>query len=90
MNLLRVLIVDDDATVRIGLRSLIAWQMHGYDLIDEATNGQQALEIIHRCQPQIIITDMKMPVMDGIELIRIIHEEKTALRHAGIKQLQRF
>lgn len=75
MNLYRVLIVDDDAAVRLSLKSLIAWNLHGYNLIGEASDGQQALEIIRNNQPDIIITDMKMPVMDGIELIRRIRSE---------------
>ena len=66
MNLLKILIVDDDATVRIGLKTLIAWEQYGYRLVGEAANGQQAIEIVHREQPHIIITDMKMPVMDGL------------------------
>ena len=51
MNLLKILIVDDDATVRIGLKTLIAWEQYGYRLVGEAANGQQAIEIVHREQP---------------------------------------
>ena len=47
MNLLKILIVDDDATVRIGLKTLIAWEQYGYRLVGEAANGQQAIEIVH-------------------------------------------
>ena len=66
MNILRVLIVDDDATMRIGLKSMIPWEQHGYELIGDASDGKQALKLVHAHSPDIIITDMKMPVMDGI------------------------
>ena len=65
MNLLKILIVDDDATVRIGLKTLIAWEQYGYRLVGEAANGQH-----------IIITDMKMPVMDGLTLIKTLKNEE--------------
>ena len=45
MNICRILIVDDDATMRIELKSLIAWKQHGYELIGEAADGKSALDI---------------------------------------------
>ena len=60
MKPLSVLIVDDDAMMRISLKSLIAWQEHGYRLIGEASDGEQALEICRRSAPDILITDMKI------------------------------
>ena len=76
MKPLSVLIVDDDAMMRISLKSLIAWQEHGYRLIGEASDGEQALEICRRSAPDILITDMKMPRMDGIALLRVLQKEK--------------
>lgn len=76
MALCKVLIVDDDATLRIGLKSRIAWGMHGYDLVGEAGNGLQALEIVQQEQPDIIITDMKMPVMDGIAFMQALGKQQ--------------
>lgn len=76
MKPLSVLIVDDDAMMRISLKSLIAWQEHGYRLIGEASDGEQALEICRRSAPDILITDMKMPRMDGIALLRALQKEK--------------
>ena len=76
MKPISVLIVDDDAMMRISLKSLIAWQEHGYRLIGEASDGEQALEICRRSAPDILITDMKMPRMDGIALLRALQKEK--------------
>lgn len=67
---MRVLIVDDELVVRIGLKSIICWEDHGYELVGEADNGADALLAIFNTQVDIIITDVKMPRMDGITLIR--------------------
>lgn len=66
----RVVIVDDEILVRIGIRSFIPWGYLGLELVGEAGNGQEALELIEQFQPQIVITDIRMPQMDGLALIR--------------------
>lgn len=68
----KVLIVDDEAIVRMGLKMLIDWEKRGYELIGEAANGRVALEIMEKKIPDIVLTDIKMPEMDGIELIKEI------------------
>ncbi|MGM9677567.1 MAG: helix-turn-helix domain-containing protein [Butyricicoccus sp.] len=65
-----VIIVDDDAVMRMSLRMMIDWTVEGFPLLGEAENGEQALSLIRREQPDIVITDMKMPVLDGVSLIR--------------------
>ncbi len=72
-----VLIVDDDTIVRITLRSLINWEEMGYHIAADAIHGQQALEYIRSHPVDLVITDMKMPVMDGIGLL----EELNCLKH---------
>lgn len=67
---MKILIVDDEMVIRLGLKSLIDWEEKGYKLVGEASDGKKALEAIVEKQPDIVITDIKMPVMDGIELIR--------------------
>lgn len=74
----KVILVDDDATLRIGIKTLVDWRQHGYLWAGEAKDGAQALELIHDCQPDIVITDMKMPGMDGIALIREIRKQTPA------------
>ena len=66
----RVLIADDDATMRIGLRTMLNWEQHGYHIVAEAEDGRQALMLYRTTQPDIVITDMKMPEMDGVTLIK--------------------
>lgn len=66
----RIMIVDDDTMVRIGLKTVINWEENGFLLVGEAQDGQRALALAETQRPDIIITDIKMPGMDGIELIR--------------------
>ncbi|MEG0722073.1 MAG: response regulator, partial [Lachnospiraceae bacterium] len=62
----RILIVDDEF---LGLKTTIDWSANGYVIVGEASNGKEALDMVRRLQPEIVLTDIKMPVMDGIELI---------------------
>lgn len=71
----QVLIVDDDTIVRITLRSLIDWESFGYQVKADAVNGKQALQYLDDGPVDLVITDMKMPVMDGLTLIDTIHKK---------------
>ncbi|AMQ06229.1 response regulator [Sporosarcina psychrophila] len=76
----KVLIVDDELLIRKGIKHSINWEKEGFQIIGEATNGEEALDLIETFRPHIVITDMVMPVMDGVELPkqsrRIIHKLK--------------
>lgn len=67
---MRVLIVDDDKLIRDEIKSLIDWQKEGFQLVFEAANGKDALNWLASHQADIVITDIAMPVTDGIDLIR--------------------
>ena len=66
----RVLLVDDEAMARAGLRDTFDWEGNGYRLVGEAANGLKALKWIESKEVDILITDIAMPVMDGLELTR--------------------
>ena len=68
----QVLIVDDDRNFRFALRELIPWDRHDFCVAAEAVHGQQALEILSRQSIQMVLTDMEMPLMDGVELTKKI------------------
>ena len=68
------IIVEDELLVRVGLKSLINWSGLGLDLVSDASNGEEAFDMYNQYKPDIIITDIKMPRMDGIELIKKIRE----------------
>ncbi len=69
-----VLIVDDERIIRIGLRSLINWEEVGFKIIDAVSDGKQALAVIEREKVDLILTDIKMPYMDGITLVQNLYE----------------
>jgi two-component system response regulator YesN len=71
--MIRVLIADDEMLVRIGLKTIIPWEGNGFELIGEAANGREALNILKRQPCDIVLTDIRMPEMDGLELIEEIH-----------------
>ena len=66
----KVFVVDDDRYIRKGLISLIDWEGCGFEVCAEADNGEDALEYIQEFNPDLVITDIKMPVLDGLELIK--------------------
>lgn len=73
---MRVLIADDDPIIRLDLRQML--ENLGYDVIAEAGDGQQAVDQAREQRPDICIVDVKMPVMDGIEAVRLMTEEGLA------------
>ena len=58
----------DEIIIRNGIKNSINWEMHGYDFVGEASDGELALPMILEKKPDILITDIKMPFMDGLEL----------------------
>ncbi|OXM13919.1 response regulator transcription factor [Paenibacillus herberti] len=66
----RVMIVDDEAILRTGMLHLCRWQDFGIEIVAQAANGQEALQQIELVQPHVVLTDIVMPVMDGVELTK--------------------
>lgn len=73
--MIKVLLADDDFLVRTFLSRITDWEKHGYKLVGAAQDGEEALEMTKEYEPDIIITDISMPTMDGIELIRRLKAE---------------
>lgn len=73
-ELYKVVIVDDEAFAREALEFLVNWENLGFELVGSAENGKQALEIIAEYQPDLVITDIAMPEMSGMELIAYVRE----------------
>lgn len=72
---LKVFLVEDESVIREGLRDNIPWQQYGFEFVGEAADGEMALPLIRKEKPDIVITDIKMPFMDGLSLTHILKQE---------------
>jgi two-component system, response regulator YesN len=70
----KILIVDDEKWTRETIKQFGKWEQYNIEVIGEAGDGQEALGLIEQFSPDIVITDMKMPGVDGIELLQIVTE----------------
>ena len=73
--MLRVLVVEDEEMIRKGIVLAVDWAALDCVIVGEAANGEEGLEAVERLHPSLIITDLKMPGMDGLELIRTLKEK---------------
>lgn len=77
---MKVLIADDEIQVRKGLRMKVDWEAEGFVIAGEASNGKEALEMLKAIEFDLVITDMRMPIMDGLELAKVCQREFPAVR----------
>ncbi len=73
--MIRIVVVEDESLVRKGLVMTTPWENIECQVVGEAENGVDGLELIKKVKPDLVITDIKMPVMGGIEMIRALKEE---------------
>lgn len=76
----RVLLADDEEEIRVGISRKIDWAGLGFQLVGEAENGQEALELAEQLSPDVVLTDIKMPFMDGLELCRRLKQRLPAAK----------
>ena len=70
----KVFLVEDEIVIRTGIKNSIDWQKEGYEFSGEASDGELAYPMILKAKPDILITDIKMPFMDGLELSKMVKE----------------
>lgn len=70
----RLIIADDEAQVREGLKNMVPWQEMDIEVVGIASDGEEALELCQKLKPDILITDIRMPLMDGLELAARLRE----------------
>ncbi|SFE59089.1 Two-component response regulator, YesN/AraC family, consists of REC and AraC-type DNA-binding domains [Paenibacillus catalpae] len=88
--MLKVLIVEDEMFVRIGFKNSVNWEKFGMMVCADVSNGQEAWEIYLKMKPDIIITDLNMPVMSGMELIEQIRQIDNKTRIVILSCLEEF
>jgi len=80
MTSYRVMIVDDEAIFRTGLTHLHDWGKEGIEVVAQAANGMEALELIDKVHPHVVITDIMMPIMDGIDLVKNLRKHHPSIK----------
>ena len=72
---IKVFLVEDEVIIRSGVKKSINWEQEGYEFVGEASDGELAYPMISKEKPDILITDIRMPFMDGLELSRLVKKE---------------
>jgi len=78
--MLKAFLVEDESIIRQSLRDNFPWEQSGFKFAGEAQDGEMALPMIRKIHPDVLITDIKMPFMDGLTLSHIVHEEFPDIR----------
>lgn len=73
--MLRIFLVEDEVVVRETIKKMIPWEQYGYELVGEAPDGEVALPMIRKLKPDLLVTDIKMPFMDGLTLSKIVKKD---------------
>ncbi len=73
--MLKVFLVEDEVVMRNGIKKNIPWEQEGFEFVGEASDGELAYPLIKKEKPDILITDIRMPFMDGLELSRLVKKE---------------
>ena len=75
----KIFLVDDEPLVLIGMQGMLNWAALGYEVVGTARNGAEALRAVQEKQPDIVVSDIRMPVMDGFALAEACHKDGSAL-----------
>ncbi|MBO5372451.1 MAG: response regulator [Lachnospiraceae bacterium] len=73
--MIKVFLVEDEVVIRDAIHKMIPWSEYGFELIGEAKDGEMALPLIKKSEPDVLITDIKMPFMDGLTLSRLVKKD---------------
>ena len=85
-----VVIADDEEEIRKSLIKKIEWEKIGFQIVGEAANGEDALELVEKYNPDLLLTDVKMPFISGIELARQVREIRPAIQIAFLSGYDDF
>lgn len=85
-----VMIVEDEFLVRVGLSSMIDWEKYGFSIVADAPSGEKGLELYRQHKPYLILTDIRMSPMDGLEMMRRIREMDPGVKFIVISAYSEF
>ena len=89
-NIYTVVVADDEDELREAVCTMIPWEVLGFHLVGNASNGLDALELVERLEPDLLLTDIRMPFISGIELARQVREIRPAMHIAFLSGFDDF
>ena len=78
--MIKVFLVEDEYAIREGIKKSVDWEKNGFELVGEAGDGEMAFPKILKTKPDILITDIRMPFMDGLELATLVKKELSDIK----------
>ena len=73
--MIKVFLVEDEIVIRESIREMVPWNEYGFEFAGEASDGEMALPLVRDIKPDLLITDIKMPFMDGLTFCRLVKKE---------------
>ena len=89
-TLYTVIVADDEDELREAVCSMIPWEEYGFKLVGSASNGLDALQLVEKLEPDLLLTDIRMPFISGIELARQVREVRPATNIAFLSAYDDF
>ena len=89
-TLYTVIVADDEDELREAVCSMIPWEEYGFKLVGSASNGLDALQLVEKLEPDLLLTDIRMPFISGIELARQVREVRPATNIAFLSGYDDF
>ncbi|CAM2882070.1 response regulator [Paenibacillus sediminis] len=86
----RVMIVDDESILRTGIIHLCNWSEYNIEIVAQASNGQEALHLIDKVRPHVVITDIVMPIMDGVEFTKMMRMQYPDIKVVVLSSYSEF
>lgn len=86
----RIIIADDEESIRNGIAHTLPWQDWGYEVCALCASGQEVLDQLAACRPDVVLSDIRMPGMDGVELMQRLNRDHPPDQDRDPERVQRF
>ena len=86
----KLLLADDESDIREGLMEVVDFEKYGFAVVGQAANGLEALQLCEKEKPALILSDIRMPLMDGLTMLEKAREALPTARFAQVDRLARF